>query len=346
MKNKAVYLGDNLQILEQRIENEFADLVYLDPPFKSNRNYALDARQRQGEKGRAEPAFEDTWKWSPAVSDEFERITSREEGIARALMSFRQLLGENDMTAYLTMMAPRLLQLKRALKNGGSIYLHCDPATSHYLKILMDAVFGPKDFKNEIIWHYRRWTNTQSQFQKMHDTILFYRKGKGGVFNPIEVEPTPSQAEAVDRGWNVNKVKDKKGSVLQLLIYDKEKARLAMERGILDPKKYGRVVHRGPKKSAASDTWTDIQFIHSQARERVGYPTQKPVALLERIIQTSTDPGAMVLDPFCGSGTTLVAAESLGRKWTGIDASEAAVDLTWKRLCDAFGKKKDWKLVR
>ncbi len=337
-KNR-LYFGDNLDILRDHVADESVDLIYLDPPYNSNATYNILFEEKSGEhSGSRIRAFDDTWHWGfESESAYHEVVTQGPKRLSDLLIALRGFLGQNDMMAYLTMMSQRLVEMHRVLKNTGSIYLHCDPTASHYLKLIMDAVFGNEKFCNEIIWHYRRWTNIQSRFQRMHDIILFYRKGETGTFNLTEVEPTRSQAEVIERGWNVNKVKGKHGKVLQLLVYDRDKVDRAVKDGALDKDRYDRVVYRDMRMSAMSDTWTDIQYLHSQAKERLSYPTQKPEALLERIILAASNRGDLVMDPFCGCGTALAAAERMGRRWTGIDSSPLAVDMTGKRLSDTFG---------
>ncbi|MCY4282059.1 MAG: DNA methyltransferase, partial [Gammaproteobacteria bacterium] len=226
----------------------------------------------------------------------------------------------------------RLIECRRVLKQSGSIYLHCDPTMSHYIKSTIDCLFGEDNFRNEIIWHYRKWTNAITHFQKNHDVILFYVKGGNGrkkpVFNRIMVDPTASQAAVVAKGYNVNKV----NGVYQLLVYDKKKVEKLVGTGKLDLSKYGAIVDRdGQTKTGANDVW-DIQFLHAHAKERTGYPTQKPLALLERIIQASSNEGDIVLDPFAGCATTCVAAERLNRQWIGVDISIKAYELVKERL--------------
>jgi len=332
MIERSLLLGDNLEMMKGLVGG-CAHLVYLDPPFNTNRSFSMTGKAKKaGSQG-----FMDKWKWGDEAKSSLEAAAKDPEW-GPAVTALHTILGDNDMTAYLAMMAPRLGEIKRLLADGGSVFLHCDPTSSHYLKVLCDAVMGRQNFKNEIIWHYRRWTNAQKQFQRMHDVILFYRLGEG-VFDPPEVPPTGSQAEVIQRGWNVNKVRDGGGKALQLLVYDRDKAKRAIKVGKLDPSRYDRVVYRDSTMSAASDTWTDIQYLHSQAKEREGYPTQKPLALLERIITTCTREGDLVLDPFSGCGTTLVAAEKLSRRWAGMDMNPEAIKISKSRMKKEFGIK-------
>ena len=225
--------------------------------------------------------------------------------------------------------------MHKLLKETGSFYLHCDPTMSHYLKIVCDLVFGRNCFRNEVVWYYRRWTNVSKKFKQMHDIILFYSKSNDIIFNKVEVEPTKSQQAVIERGYNVNKVKSKSGKALQLLIYDKEKVDELVKAGKIDLKKYDNIVYRDTKLTEASDVW-EIQYIHSQAKERLGYPTQKPEALLERIIGASSNEGDLVADFFCGCGTSVSVANRLNRNWLGVDISHLAIKLILKRLTDGL----------
>jgi site-specific DNA-methyltransferase (adenine-specific) len=290
-----LFWGDNLHVMRQ-LPSESIDLIYIDPPFFSGRQYNVIF----GDQNELR-SFSDIW--------------------------------EGGMPGYLIWLNARLYEMKRLLKKTGSIYVHCDWHASHYIKVEMDKIFGFSSFGNEVIWHYRRWTNVSDSYQKMHDIILYYRKSNGAVFNLIEVEPTESQAAVVERGWNVNKVRSGKGKVLQLLVYDKEKVDRGVAAGKLDLSRYDRIVDRTHTGlSAASDTWTDVQYLHSQARERIGYPTQKPEELLERILNVSTKPDDIVADFFCGGGTTAAVAQRLGHRWIACDQSRVAVAITADRL--------------
>lgn len=308
-----LYLGDNLTVLREFIVSASVDLVYLDPPFNSRRDYAL-----RGED--ATHAFEDSWQWNDKVEQEFDEILSAGcEPLALLLPAFRHALGENDLAAYLVMMANRLLELHRVLKSSGSLYLHCDPAASHYLKILLDAIFGEKNFRNEIIWHYSGWNaRLKNAFNSRHDVILFYAKDSvQAIFNGYAV-PWESEEEYV----RIRKQKirvDEEGRHYVLSDAGNGKR---VKRFLDEAMQYGKPV---------DDVW-DIPKINNSAKEALGYPTQKPLVLLQRLIRASSLEGQCVLDPFCGSGTTLHAAQSLGRSWLGIDVSELAVDLTAARL--------------
>lgn len=307
-----LYYGDNLDILRRYIKDDTVDLVYLDPPFNSNATYNVLFAERNGSQAAAQvKAFEDTWHWDQAAAKAYQEVVEAGGPVSQAMQAFRTFLGENDMMAYLAMMAPRLVELRRVLKLTGSIYLHCDPTASHYLKMLMDAAFGPENFRNEIVWYYRRWTNASKSFQGMHDIIFWYSKTHDYNFNKLFQpfsDKTIHRKMSVDGVTNLDEKRD-------------------IEKGI--------VMH---------DVW-EIPYIHSQSKERLGYPTQKPENLLERIIKASSNEGDTVLDPFCGCGTTIAVAERLKRRWIGIDITHLAVTLMKHRLQDAFGKQVAFQVI-
>lgn len=313
MKN-TLYFGDNLIILRDYIKDESVDLIYLDPPFKSNQDYNVLFEEQNGSRSKAQiKAFEDSWRWDQESAEAFQLTVEAGGNVSKAMQAFRMMVGESDMLAYLSMMAPRLVELKRVLKPTGSIYLHCDPTASHYLKMLMDAVFE-KGFRNEIIWRYRRWPTKAKQFQKMHDVILFYSKAKDGshVFNTL---------------YGYEKLAE---STLKAFGTKKQLADFSSGH-----RKPGTIEEetQGPP---LSDVW-EIGIIAPIGKERLGYPTQKPEALLERVIRASSNEGDIVLDPFCGCGTAVVVAHRLKRHWIGIDITHLAINLIRHRLRDAFG---------
>ena len=330
-RNK-LYFGDNLGILREQVGDASVDLIYLDPPFNSNADHNILFLERDGQQSAAQiTAFEDTWDWSLESELAYQEVIK--EGPAKVgelMTALRPFLGQNDIMAYLTMMSQRLIELRRVLKPTGSIYLHCDPRASHYLKLLMDAVFGFDNFLNEVVWNYRKWTNAAKHFQKNHDVILVYCRDKGAhTFNKLFDANAP-QSEQYARGWDTNVVA---GGVRQLLVYDREKAQEQIDSG-----DYDRIVYREEQtEEALPDHW-EISILNSQAKERLGYPTQKPEALLERIIAASSNEGDLVLDPFCGCGTAVAVAERLNRRWIGIDITHLAVSLMKSRLRDSFGE--------
>ncbi|MEW6358326.1 MAG: DNA methyltransferase [Planctomycetota bacterium] len=389
MADNVLYYGDNLDILRRYVKDETVDLVYLDPPFKSNQDYNVLFAEQNGSRSAAQiRAFEDTWQWDQSSARAYQEVVeSGPENVSKAMQAFRMFLGESDMMAYLAMMAPRLVELRRVLKPTGSIYLHCDPTASHYLKQLMDAVFGHGNFLNEISWKRTHAHGSSRRYGPVHDIILFYAKSadhkwtdpkgehdpeyiekhfradpdNGRKFQPISltgagirhgesgkpwrgVDPT-----SVGRHWalpgKIIKRLGIKGSTVQ------EKLDLLDASGMIYwPEKSGGT----PRLKwyldqiegvAIPDFWGDIGPVSAQAKERLGYPTQKPEPLLERIIKASSNEGDLVLDPFCGCGTTIVVAERLKRRWIGIDITHLAVTLMKRRLQDAFANQVSYKVV-
>jgi len=295
MSNKnTLYYGNNLHVLRQHIKDESVDLIYLDPPFNSNRNYNAFMREPGGEKSGAQiQAFTDTWRWDEEAAKAKEEVVMIGGKPSEALQGFWRILGPCPMMAYLSMMAIRLIELRRVLRSTGSIYLHCDPTASHYLKILMDSVFDSDNYRNEIIWCYAGGGIPTKDFPRKHDVILRYAKGRAYKFNaPLRKYSSSGSGRHSD------------GSK-----YDKEN-----------------------DKTPCNDWWSDISPLNTQSRERLGYPTQKPLPLLERIINASSDEGDVVLDPFAGCGTTIDAAHKLGRRWIGIDITHLATNLIKERL--------------
>jgi site-specific DNA-methyltransferase (adenine-specific) len=359
-----LYYGDNLTILREHIADESVDLVYLDPPFNSNANYNVLFRAPDGHESHAQmEAFEDTWHWNAAAEKAFDEVMqSGNSDAAEMLRAMRSFLKENDMMAYLAMMAVRLIELHRVLKPTGSLYLHCDSVASHYLKLLLDAIFGVRNFHNEIIWKRTSSHNDASAaFGSVTDTIFFFSKGKTPTWNRLRVPLSEAHVSAkyasVDENGRhyatrdlrsphprPNLTYDYKGykphqngwSISRELMeqYDRE------GRLYFPPSKDGRIRLKifldQSKGLTLQNLWDDIPPINSQAQERLGYPTQKPVALLERILSASSNEGDVVLDPFCGCGTTVHAAQKLNRKWIGIDITHLAISLIQKRLRDAF----------
>ena len=297
--NQTVWTGDNLPIM-RGMNSASVDLIYLDPPFNSKANYAAPIGSKA-----AGAEFKDTWTLSDVDAEWINLIESKYPALHRVLLA---AMTDSDKS-YLAYMAARLLEMRRLLKPTGSIYLHCDPTMSHYLKLLMDAVFGREQFQNEIIWSYRRWPSKQNRFQRMHDVLFLYTSGGGGGGHTFNVSFEPPSTATLKRF--------KGKQVLQ------------------DPVTNSRKLTTGKRSKGTPqrDVW-DIGIIAGFAKERTGYPTQKPLALLERIIEASTNEGDMVLDPFCGCATTLVSADSLARQWVGIDISAKAADLVRDRLND------------
>lgn len=357
---KALYYGDNLAILREHIPDASVDLIYLDPPFNSQATYNVLFRAPTGEQSPAQiEAFEDTWHWNAVAEQAFDEVMqSGNTDASEMLRAMRSFLKENDVMAYLTMMAVRLLELHRALKPTGSLYLHCDPTASHYLKVLLDGIFGADRFLNEIIWQRTGAHNDARRFGRVTDTLLLYSKTAKYIFNPQYEQYTPEYIEeryryldadgrrfwantATSPNPRPNMMYEWKGQPSPRNGWRFERATMErMERdGRLYYSKSGMVYVKNyldeQKGRAFQNLWTDIVMSKSGA-ERLGYPTQKPVALLERIVGASSDPQDLVLDPFCGCGTAVHAAQKLGRRWIGIDITHLAISLIEKRLNDAF----------
>jgi len=311
MAENVLYYGDNLDILRRYIKDETIDLIYLDPPFKSEQDYNVLFAEQNGSRAAAQiKAFEDTWQWDQAAAKAYQEIVETgPQRVSQVMQGFRTFLGESDMMAYLSMMAPRLVELKRVLKPSGSIYLHCDPTASHYLKMLMDAVFGPENFQNEIVWCYKTGGATKRRFARKHDTLLFYGKEVAKtLFNPQK-----------EKSYMMHKYGFKKSDFQE------------DEQG-----QYSWVIMKD---------WWEIPAVGSADRQRLGYPTQKPELLLERIITASSKEKQVVLDPFCGCGTTIAVAQRLKRKWIGIDITHLAVALMKHRLKDTFGRRVKYRVI-
>ena len=296
---------------DSAIEPRSVDLIYLDPPFNSKFTYNLPF-QSEGKDVKAVAAFHDTWNWQEQEAEHLKKLEAdskldQASGLLARVVRIATDIGQRDLAAYLINMAIRLRPMKKLLKPDGSIYLHCDPTASHYLKMLMDAIFGPDCFRNEVIWHYGLGAfRAKKHYPKKHDTLLYYTMSDHPTFN-------------IQRG-SVTDAMDKK------YCHRDSEGRYMMSYG----KKYYL------KGGKPVDTVWDIPSISPTSEERLGYPTQKPVALLERIIKASSNPGDVVLDPFCGCGTTLHAAEQLERSWIGIDISAYAASLVRSRLVTNF----------
>lgn len=321
-----LFYGDNLQVLRDYIDDESVDLVYLDPPFNSNANYNVLFAEHDGTKAAAQiEAFEDTWRWDEAAARAYQETVEAGGGVAEAMVAFRTLLGTSDMLAYLAMMAPRLVELQRVLKPTGSLFLHCDPTASHYLKVLLDAVFGASNFRNEIIWDYSFRTMTLPfRLSAKHDTILFYARSRQ---HRIKTPTLPWTREEIIATRKQKVHVDENGREWVWMPGPRGRSKNK-------PKFIDDIIAEG---KAVSDVWR-MDVLSSSAKERLGYPTQKPLTLLDRIIGMSSAPGDVVLDPFCGCGTTIAAAEKLGRSWIGIDITHLAIGLIKSRLRDTFGE--------
>jgi DNA modification methylase len=378
MKN-LLYYGDNLDVLRRHIDDDSVDLVYLDPPFKSNQDYNVLFAERDGSRAAAQiKAFEDTWTWDESAARAYEDVMEQGGRVAEAVFAFRSFLGASDMMAYLAMMAPRLSELRRVMKPTASIYLHCDPTASHYLKIIMDAVFGPQFFRSEIIWKRSSAHSSSKRYSPVHDTILFYTKSDDYAWHPFH---SPLPQETVDAWYNnvepetgrrFNRADltaagrrtgpsgepwrgidpTVKGRHWAIPGFVKDVVQGLSTRDALDaldaagrifwPKTAGGIpmVKRYLEEARGVpplDMVTDVSPLNNVTAERLGYPTQKPEALLEKFITASSEEGQVILDPFCGCGTSIAAAEKLNRRWIGIDITHLAIGLIKSRLRDAFG---------
>ncbi len=357
-----LYFGDNLTILREYIPSESVNLIYLDPPFQSNAAYNLLFAAQDGRRAPAQlQAFDDTWRWDEAAVMAYHEMLSLGGSMAECMRALHMLLGDSDMMAYLAMMAPRLVELRRVLTPTGSLYLHCDPTASHYLKVLLDAIFRPEHYRAEIIWKRSSAHNDTAQGRKqyghIHDTLLFYTKGPAWTWNPQytpydpdyldrfyrHVEPGTSRRYRTDNltaskpggdtSYDWHGVRPYKG---RYWAYSRHKMEQFERDGRLIYTKSGMPTYKRYLDEmpgvALQDMWSDLAPLSSQAAERLGYPTQKPLSLLDRIIRTSSNPGDVVLDPFCGCGTTVDAAQGTGRRWIGIDVTHLAINLIKKRL--------------
>jgi len=315
LENRTLFFGDNLEILRDKIPDGCIDLVYLDPPFNSNRNYNILYREGLIDSPAQVQAFEDSWHWTHEAQHIFEELvgvksskTKINQKISDLMLALEKMVGKNDVLAYLTMMTIRLIELRRVLKPTGSVYLHCDPSASHYLKMVMDAIFGAQNFRNEIVWCYRGAGYPKTDFGKRHDIILRYSKTNDYIFNLDDIREEYAEATKERFKHHIGNIREGKDFGTQTL----------------------NPLGKQP------DDWWQIQPIAPSAKERLGYPTQKPEALLERIIKASSNEGDWVLDPFCGCGTTVAVAEKLKRKWIGIDITTLAITLIKSRLEKKF----------
>ena len=383
--SNTLFYGDNLQVLREYIADASVDLVYLDPPFNSNASYNVLFREKSGEDSPAQiKAFTDTWEWTLETERTFEQDIILHPGTPSAVKdmvtAFRQFIGQNAMMAYLVMMTPRLVELRRVLKPTGSLYLHCDPTASHYLKILLDTVFGAGTFLNEITWKRTSAHNSAKRFGPNADTILLYSKSESYTWNGVRqrleqeyidnfyrhhddngryqlVDLTAPGVRHGDSGepWREINPTEKgrhwavPGQIVEIVcgqssgnLTSQQKLDLLDSAGWIYWPPKGRIprvkryLDEGNSGMPAQAIWSDIPPISSHAKERLGYPTQKPEALLERIIQASSNEGDVVLDPFCGCGTAVAAAQKLNRQWLGIDVTHLAVALMKSRLKTAF----------
>lgn len=351
-----IYLGDNLQVIRSHIADRSIDLIYLDPPFASDADYTyVSANPIPGRACNSVTAFVDTWEWGMESTLMLDDLRTRNATLASLLSALTNGLRHNGLAAYLVMMGARLLELSRVLKPSGSLYLHCDASASSYLRVILDAIFGAENFRNEIAWKRTSSHNDSKKWAHIHDTLLFYA-GRGFTWNPVYLTHDPEYVRKFYR------FEDARGRYrLHEIIRTASmgpRPNLAYEYKGYRPEWGWRMVREKVEKLDAEDrlTWSSTgrpylkRYLHEQkgtpcpglwldipplchtAAERLGYPTQKPLALLERIIAASSRMGDVVLDPFAGCGTSSHAAQKMGRKWIAIDQSALAVNLLRKRL--------------
>jgi len=365
ISENTLFYGDNHDILRDYIPDGSVDLIYLDPPFNSNRNYNVLFKDESGSESEAQiMAFEDTWHWNRAAEQTYhELVTKSPDHIVKLIGSLRDFIGTNQMMAYLVMMTIRLMELHRVLKATGSLYLHCDPTASHYLRILLDSIFGPDQFRAEIIWKRTSAHSSANRHGPIHDTIFFYSKSAVYTWNQ---QFQPYDEEYTDQFYRHRDLDGRRYQLSDLMAAGTRNGSSGQPWRGIDPNargnhwkftienleeldKAGRIYW--PPKGAVprykryldemqgislQDIWTDVLPVSAHAAERLGYPTQKPIALLERIITASSNPGDVILDPFCGCGTAIAAAQKLGRKWIGIDITHLSIALQRYRLENMF----------
>lgn len=400
LKTNVLYYGDNLDILRNHIPDESVDLIYLDPPFNSKATYNVLFRETSGAASEAQiEAFEDTWHWGPAAAKAYEEVVmGPHQDVAGLLKAIVEGLKHNDVTAYLTMMAVRLVELHRVLKSTGSLYLHCDPAAGPYLRVLMDAVFGPTMFRNEIVWRRTGAHNKGRRFASVHDTLLFYTKGDAHTWM---LPARPYMRGHVEEffvkdkdGYRTNYFgnvltgsgvrKGESGKPWRGFDPTAKRRHWAIPKRLIDEvaedfaglsqhEKLDRLYELGYIKIVPGQAWPmyehhirptdgqpigdiwafqpytggtvfgtekgideDVRWLSTRDKERLGYPTQKPLGLLDRIITASSKPGDILLDPFCGCGTAIHAAQKVGLPWIGIDITHLAIGLIRRRMRGAF----------
>ena len=362
-----LYFGDNLPILREQVADESVDLIYLDPPFNSNASYNVLFREQGGQQSEAQiTAFRDTWRWGLQSEAAYHDVVANGPArLADLMQSFRGFLGQSNMMAYLSMMAPRLAELHRVLKPNGSIYLHCDPTAGHFLRMMIDVIFGAINFKTQIVWKRTSAHSDTRQGRRQHgriqDNILFSTKSDDWTWNPVY---TPYDQEYIDgfyrhtepdtgRRYRLDNMTGPGGTergnpeyevmgVTRAWRYSRERMQELIDEGRVVQTRpgavpsYKRYLDEMPGVPL-QDIWTDIPPLGPRSAERLGYPTQKPEALLERVILASSNEGDLILDPFCGCGTSTVVAERFNRRWIGIDITHLAVSLMRYRLHTWFG---------
>ena len=373
MPTNQLYYGDNLDILRTHLPDESVDLIYIDPPFNSNQAYNVIFSEADGSSSQAQiQAFEDTWRWGETTEQAYhELIGTAPPLLVETIKSFRGFLTETNLMAYLVMMALRLVELHRVLKPTGSFYLHCDPTASHYLKIILDQIFGVENFQNEIVWERTNAHNMKARYySKIHDLLLFYSKSDSYTWNKQYIEYSDAQLsryktdengrlytgrdltmsttmESRNFEWRGTRPPTHRswGASLAQLEEWYAAGRILLKKDGT-PRLDGLKVYLDelPGKQVPS-IWNDIPRIGNTSKERLGYPTQKPLALLERVIKTSSNESDVVLDAFAGCGTTIEAAATLNRQWIGVDITHLAIALLKYRLADAFGDDVKYEII-
>ncbi|MBI5651879.1 MAG: restriction endonuclease [Chloroflexi bacterium] len=371
-----LFYGDNLLILREYVPDESVDLIYLDPPFNSNRSYNVLFKDERGAEADAQiEAFDDTWHWGASAEHTYkELVENSPERVSAMIGALRQFIGANQMMAYLVMMAARLVELHRVLKSSGSLYLHCDPTASHYLKILLDAIFDGTNFRNEIIWQRTSAHNDPKRYGRVHDVLLFYSKTDQYIWNE-QHDPQDEKyftahdfkqgsdgriyryrdlTAAGEGSTDIGRYdwKGKRPPRGRHWAYNKANMEKLESEGRIEYSSTGmprlKIYVDELEGKPLQDVWArpDL-WLNSAAKERMDYPTQKPLALLERIINASSNEGDVVLDPFCGCGTAVAAAQKLNRKWIGIDITHLSIALQKNRLKDMFELKpgKDYQVI-
>jgi site-specific DNA-methyltransferase (adenine-specific) len=368
LKTNVLYFGDNLEILRKYIPDNSVDLVYLDPPFNSKKDYNILFKENGGVESEAQiKAFTDTWHWTQAAENTYhEVVTKGPLKVGKLIGALHDSIGNNDVTAYLVMMTIRLVELHRVLKPTGSLYLHCDPTASHYLKLVLDQIFGVRNFRNEIVWRRSQTRSSISRiFKRAHDVIFVYSKAldyyfqiqyKGlsetslklyskkdnrGLYQPVPLLVSGKRKGDSGKPWRgIDPNLQGKGGCHWITIPSKldEYDRKGLIEWPIKASGLPRLKYylEDNKGVPVTDFWDDIDLIQSSSNEALGYETQKPIALLERIIEASSNEGDVVLDPFCGCGTAVVAAQKLNRRWLGIDITHLAISLMKNRLRESF----------
>lgn len=373
LTENTLFYGDNLDILREYVGDETIDLIYLDPPFNSNRSYNVLFKDESGKEAEAQiTAFEDTWHWGEDAERTFhELIQNAPAHVTRMISALRDFIGTNQMMAYLVMMTARLLELHRVLKPTGSLYLHCDPTASHYLKVVMDTIFGVQNYRNEITWKRTTSHSDAKKFPNISDTILYYSRSEKCIWNEIRavydegyIERYYSNFDKAGRRFAYDNLTKPKGSIgyfYELLgcvpppngwRMPETRAKQWLEEGRIEIPPSGKTPRYKRyldelKGKVVGNIWDDIPPVNSQAKDALGYPTQKPLELLERIVKASSNEGDIVLDPFCGCGTAIAAAHKLGRRWIGIDVTHLSISLMKYRLKDNFDlkDKQDYQVI-